>query len=237
MDIIIFKKRIAFHCAFLLPVIFACNPADKNASGEENQSQEASRVVIELMVEDEALMDSLINRVGEVNLERYRWKNHLVLFGEAGDTAGITDRVRYSGLNSDIKFYTAPFYVFDRVKHCNDSASGKPWKNYLLTANLVADSTLQNEYMHYHRVQFDEWPEVAKGFCHADFQQLLVYRNGRQLMLVISIPADKNLDDLNPKTEENNPRVVEWNKLMSRYQEGIAGASPGETWVFLDRLE
>mgnify|MGYP003850452955 CR=1 FL=1 len=40
-------------------------------------------------------------------------------------------------------------------------------------------------------------------------------------------------DALNLKTTENNPRVVTWNQLMSKYQEGIAGTKPGEVWVFL----
>jgi len=134
-----------------------------------------------------------------------------------------------------MKHYDTPMYLFDRIKHCVDSTVDKPWKDYLLTANLVADTAMQKEYMHYHEVQFQEWPEVAKGFCNADFQQLLVFRNGRKLLLVISIPANKTLDELNPKTEENNPRVVEWNKMMSKYQEGIEGTKQGETWVFLNK--
>ena len=52
-------------------------------------------------------------------------------------------------------------------------------------------------------------------------------------MLVISIPHGENLDHLNPKTTENNPRVDEWNRLMQQYQEGISGTDPGEVWVFL----
>ena len=81
-----------------------------------------------------------------------------------------------------------------------------------------------------------EWPEVAKGFCAASFQQLLVFRNGRQLMLVISIPKGESLDELNPKTTENNPRVNDWNELMKKYQEGIPGTAQDEVWVFLQQL-
>jgi L-rhamnose mutarotase len=96
----------------------------------------------------------------------------------------------------------------------------------------VKDPKLQQEYLNYHATQFQKWPEVSKGFCNANFQQLLVFKNGRQLMLVISIPKGESLDKLNPKTTENNPRVNEWNKLMKKYQEGIPGTKPGEVWVF-----
>jgi hypothetical protein len=55
-------------------------------------------------------------------------------------------------------------------------------------------------------------------------------------MLVISIPKGKTLEELNPKTTENNPRMDEWNSIMKKYQEGIEGTAPGEVWVFLKPL-
>jgi hypothetical protein len=55
--------------------------------------------------------------------------------------------------------------------------------------------------------------------------------------LVISIPKGASLDKLNPKTTENNPRVEEWNKIMSKYQEGIEGTKKGDTWVFLSQVK
>jgi hypothetical protein len=110
------------------------------------------------------------------------------------------------------------------------------WENIVLTANLVDDAKMQKEYVDYHTTQFEKWPEIAKGFCNADFQQLQVFKNGRQLMLIISIPKGESLDKLNPKTTENNPRVDDWNALMKKYQTGIEGTKPGETWIFLKKL-
>jgi hypothetical protein len=31
--------------------------------------------------------------------------------------------------------------------------------------------------------------------------------------------------------------VDEWNKIMSKYQEGIEGTKKGETWVFLKNVK
>ena len=106
----------------------------------------------------------------------------------------------------------------------------------MLTANLVADKKLQQEYLDYHNTQFEKWPDIAKGFCNADFQQLLIFKNGRQLVLIISIPKGKTLDELNPKTTEHNPKMNEWNTIMGKYQEGIEGTKKGESWVFLKPL-
>ena len=56
-------------------------------------------------------------------------------------------------------------------------------------------------------------------------------------MLVISVPKGKSLDELNPKTTENNPRVDKWNAIMGKYQEGIEGTKPGEKWIFLKNVK
>ena len=233
------KYNILVYCCgiFLLAMLGSCNQAPKKVASEQEKTAGNYRVAIELILNDSTLGDSLLQNLHGIGLDRYRWKNHVVLFGEAADTAGISQLIFQSEIDLKMKHYDTPMYVFDRAEHCGDSTVAKPWKNYLLTANLVADSAMQQEYLHYHEVQFQEWPEVAKGFCNAGFQQLLVFRNGRQLLLVISIPADKTLDELNPKTEENNPRVVEWNKMMGKYQEGIEGTAPGETWVFLNQVK
>jgi len=166
----------------------------------------------------------------------YQWKNHLVLFEAVKEPANLQAALLAALPGTTVKVYDAPFYVFDRTK-CADAVTAQEWDHVLLTANLLASEQLQQEYMQYHATQYQQWPEVSKGFCNAQFQQLLVYRNGRQLMLVISIPKGASLDALNPKTTENNPRVNDWNKLMAKYQEGIEGTEKGETWVFLKRQE
>uniref|UniRef100_UPI000299F757 L-rhamnose mutarotase n=1 Tax=Pedobacter agri TaxID=454586 RepID=UPI000299F757 len=83
----------------------------------------------------------------------------------------------------------------------------------------------------------EKWPEISKGFCNAEFQRLAIFKKDRQLMLIISIPKGKKLDDLNPKTTLNNPTVDEWNAIMKKYQEGIEGTKPAEVWVFFKPIE
>ncbi len=162
----------------------------------------------------------------------YQWKNHLVIYNKSDRRNLMIVQLKKLYPKAVVKYYAQPFYVFDR-KRCKDASVAKAWDHILLTANLVKDTAKQNEYMQYHATQFEKWPEVSNGFCNASFQQLLVFRNGRQLMLVISIPKGESLDKLNPKTTENNPRVDEWNRIMAGYQEGIPGTKPGEVWVFL----
>ena len=167
----------------------------------------------------------------------YRWQNHYVIFSPIEDVFSLEQKLRNNLSGVEVKWYSDLFYNFSKQKHCPDKTVTNEWENIILTADLVSDKKLQQEYLSYHATQFEKWPEVSAGFCNADFQRLMVFRNNRQLMLVISIPKGETLDHLNPKTTENNPRMDEWNKIMAKYQEGIPGTKKGETWVFLKQLK
>ncbi|WP_421829710.1 L-rhamnose mutarotase [Larkinella sp.] len=162
----------------------------------------------------------------------YQWQNRSVIFDKVQDVSVLTSRLKSAFPTATIRTYYDLVYEFNRNR-CDAGATAGDWEHTILTANLVNDEKLQKEYVADHATQFEKWPEVAKGFCNAGFQQLLVFKNGRQLMLVISIPKGESLDKLNPKTTENNPRVDAWNARMKRYQEGIPGTKPGEVWVNL----
>jgi hypothetical protein len=197
--------------------------------------------VIELVVKDGKKLDisKLKQLLSKNNIDSnaiYQWQNHYVIFAKIADLGAMQGRLKNNFPEADVKTYHDMFYEYSKKKHCTDKTVAKEWDHILLTANLVPDKKLQQEYLNYHATQFERWPDIAKGFCNADFQQLLIFRNGRQLVLVISIPKGKTLDELNPKTLEDNPKMVEWNKIMAKYQEGVEGTKKRETWVFLKKL-
>lgn len=184
---------------------------------------------------DTVKIKSLINTLGIVLPAFYQWKNHLVIYAKASYPEIILAKLIQVFPENKYKLFNHPVYQFDKKKHCADKLVTGEWKHYLFTAQISDIPNAEKEYLAYHQKQFTEWPEVAEGFCRADFQQLQVFLNEKQLLLVISIPEDKTLDELNPKTVENNPRVDEWNALMKKYQQGIAGTAPGEVWVELKK--
>lgn len=163
----------------------------------------------------------------------YQWKNRLIIYDVLQNADSMRKQLADAYPNAAVKFYDAPFYIFDRKK-CDNKVTANKWNHTIMTANLVEDETMQKEYMNYHATQAEKWPEIANGFCKADFQQLLIFRNDRQLMLIISIPEGESLDELNPRTTENNPRVDEWNAIMAKYQTGVEGTQPGESWVVFE---
>lgn len=168
----------------------------------------------------------------------YQWQNRAVIFGQIPDVRENLQRLQQLFPKATVKLYEDPFYIFSKQVNCNDkTTSAGAWKHIILTANLVSDTIKQRAYLQYHATQFKQWPEVSKGFCNAGFQQLLIYKNDRQLILVISIPKGADFEKMNSKTTENNPRVNDWNKMMAQYQEGISGTKPGETWVFFEQAK
>ena len=185
---------------------------------------------------DMVSIKKLVKSFRIINQGYYQWKNHLVIYGKMNSVDKLKARLQLICPKAEIKTYQNPVYNYTKFERCPDAKPAEAWDDILLTANLVEDEKLQNEYLEYHKTQFEAWPEVAEGFCNANFQQLQVFKTGRQLLLVISIPKGQSLDELNPKTTENNPRVIEWNNLMKKYQTGIKGTKPQETWVFLNKL-
>ncbi|GAB2823896.1 hypothetical protein GCM10027043_26430 [Ferruginibacter profundus] len=197
--------------------------------------------VIELIVKENEILDvqKLKTLLSKNNMDSnavYQWQNHYVIFDKVQDVGVMQGRLQNNFPSATVKVYPDMFYEFNRTT-CADKTVAKEWDHILLTCNVVADKKKQAEYLNYHATQFEQWPEVSKGFCNAGFQQLLIFKNGRQLVLVISIPKGESLDKLNPKTTENNPRVNDWNKIMAKYQEGIEGTKKGETWVFLNQIK
>jgi len=166
----------------------------------------------------------------------YQWQQHFVIFDKIDDAYTVRKKMAIAFPGVQVKMYDDLFYEFNRSQ-CSDTSSADGWEHIILTANLVASPQLQKEYLDYHATQFQQWPEVALGFCNARFQRLLVYKNGRQLMLVISIPRGESLDKLNPLSTANNPRMDEWNRRMKKYQEGIEGTKKGQIWVTLQPVK
>ena len=165
-----------------------------------------------------------------------QWNNLVIVYAKTVSPEQFKKRIAKEFPTDQVILFQNPFYDFNR-KYCDNTTVTKQWDNIILTANLVNNPKMQQEYLNYHATQFQKWPEVSQGFCNADFQQLLVFKTGRQLMLIISIPKGESLDKLNPLTTKNNPRVDDWNNIMKKYQEGIAGTKKGEVWVFFKDVD
>lgn len=177
-----------------------------------------------------AKLQALCQKLGLPLSSIYRWRNYLLVYGPTEHIKELMFSLKKDYTTARLQFYDAPFYRFDRSS-CTDKSLAKRWDNVILTTSLVEDTLQERRYMALHQEQAQKWPEVSQGFCNASFQQLQVFEQNHQLLVIISLPKGKTLDELNPKTTENNPRVDEWNQLMKQFQRPLPEADPAQTWV------
>jgi hypothetical protein len=194
-------------------------------------------VIVEIVVKSPTFRFGAFADMKDYGIKNIQqWNNRVAVYANTANPQQLKDRIVKEYPGNQVILFENPFYNFNR-KYCSNKTIAKQWDNIILSANLVKDPKLQQEYLNYHATQFQKWPEVSQGFCNANFQQLLVFKTGRQLMLVISIPKGESLDKLNPLTTKNNPRVNDWNNIMKKYQEGIEGTKKGEVWVFFKEVD
>lgn len=206
---------------------------------EENSSKNTHTAkIIEINFKDSTSMksfpvDSLViaNKLDSSSI--LKWNNHLVFLQNniLFHDKFINDLKSLSIGN--VKTYTDVIYEFDRSS-CNDFLSDTETKQHLLSVNLVKDKEKQQEYINYHTSQKDDWPELSQGFCNEGFQSLTMYKQGRQIMLLITIPRENDLGEMSAKNSKNNPKVKEWDDIMYNYQEGLPGTKQNQKWVLFE---
>ncbi|MDQ0640531.1 L-rhamnose mutarotase [Pedobacter sp. W3I1] len=105
-------------------------------------------------------------------------------------------------------------------------------KRYCLALDLVDDEKLIAEYEAYH---VNGWPEIKRSITDSGILDMEIYRISNRLFMVMETRDDfsfetKALMDL------SNPKVLEWEALMWKYQQALPIAQPGEKWVLMKNI-
>src|SRR5688572_12704151 len=98
---------------------------------------------------------------------------------------------------------------------------------FCLALDLVDDARLIAEYEAWHS---KVWPEIKKSISDAGIEQMEIYRFANRLFMIIEA---NDAFDFAKKAESDaaNPKVQEWEQLMTKYQQVIPGSKQGEKWV------
>ena len=75
---------------------------------------------------------------------------------------------------AEVKVYHDLFYEFNKKSIVQIKQLQKNGIILLLTANLVADKKLQQEYLDYHATQFEKWPEDSKRILQCELSAIIV---------------------------------------------------------------
>lgn len=107
-------------------------------------------------------------------------------------------------------------------------------KRYCLALDLKEDEALIAEYENWHKRE-NAWPKVIESIIDADIIGMEIHRTGNRLFMIMDTKDDFDFER-KKIMDSTNPEVQEWETLMSKYQQSIPSAKPGEKWVVMDRI-
>lgn len=107
-------------------------------------------------------------------------------------------------------------------------------KKYCLALDLVDDPFLIAEYEHWHK-QENGWPEIKKSIVDGGIYDMEIYRTGNRLFMILET-EDNFCFRHKDAMDAVNPKVQEWEQLMSKFQQVLPWAKEGEKWILMDKI-
>ena len=105
-------------------------------------------------------------------------------------------------------------------------------KKYCFALDLKEDETLIEAYIEHHK---KVWPEILQQIISTGVECLEIYRVSNRLFMIMKTKADFTLE-AKAAMDKSNPKVQEWEELMSNYQQVLPNAKPGEKWVQMEQI-
>ena len=96
-----------------------------------------------------------------------------------------------------------------------------------LTLELRDDEKLIREYEELHRPD-GVWPEVLESISASGILDMQIYREGIRLIMILTVD-DSFSFQRKAELDRNNPKVVEWEQLMLRFQ-NAGDNGPEDKW-------
>lgn len=105
-------------------------------------------------------------------------------------------------------------------------------KKYCLALDLKDDPAIIKQYDDYHQ---DVWPEVLQSLGDSGIETMSIYRTGNRLIMQLETKDSFSFEE-KASMDLANPKVQEWEKLMSEFQQRIPWASPNTKWVLTEEV-
>ena len=105
-------------------------------------------------------------------------------------------------------------------------------RRFCLTLDLRDDPKLIAEYRRYHK---KIWPEITRSIKDSGIEDMEIYLLGTRMIMIIEV-NDSFSFEAKAKADQINPKVQEWERLMSTFQKSLPQATPGEKWLLMERV-
>ena len=105
-------------------------------------------------------------------------------------------------------------------------------RRFCLTLDLKDDPELIAEYKRYHE---NIWPEIADSIGGSGIEDMEIYLLGTRMFMIMEVNESFSFE-ATARSDELNPKVQEWEKLMWRFQQALPQARAGEKWLLMERI-
>jgi L-rhamnose mutarotase len=105
-------------------------------------------------------------------------------------------------------------------------------KRYCLALDLKDDSKLIAEYEQYHK---NVWPQIIKSINDSGIEVLDIYRTGNRMFMIIEASDDFSFEK-KTAMDNSNPKVIEWEELMWKFQQALPWSKKGEKWILMEKI-
>ena len=105
-------------------------------------------------------------------------------------------------------------------------------KKYCFALDLKEEKELIEAYKEHHK---KVWPEIIQQIKETGILEMEIYHIGNRLFMIIETEPEFSLEK-KQKEDLKNPKVQEWEALMSQYQQQLPFAKPNEKWVLMDQI-
>ena len=105
-------------------------------------------------------------------------------------------------------------------------------RRFCLTLDLKDDPRLIAEYKRHHE---HVWPEITRSIRDTGIEDMEIYLLGTRMFMVMEVNEHFSFE-AKARSDEANPKVQEWEKLMWKFQQALAEARPGEKWLLMERI-
>jgi L-rhamnose mutarotase len=102
----------------------------------------------------------------------------------------------------------------------------------VLTIDVRDDPEAIEAYRAHHRTV---WPEVLVSLRRAGIRDMAIYMLGRRLVMIVDIDGT-DVRRAFAQHAASSPRVAEWEALMKRLQQPIAGGGSDEWWAVMEPI-
>ncbi|MCB0571947.1 MAG: L-rhamnose mutarotase [Phaeodactylibacter sp.] len=79
------------------------------------------------------------------------------------------------------------------------------------------------------------WPEITRSIREAGISDMEIYLTGNRLFMIMET-SDAFSFEQKASMDAANPKVQEWEALMSSFQQALPWAEEGQKWVPMEQI-